>query len=149
MRFLKKVSDVPVTQTGGHIIDSFNTGDDHTTNAPSLNAVETFVSYSTTEKKIGTWIDGKPLYRKVFTIGNVGTSSSATLGTISNLDTVIKLNGACYSGSLWLPIPRTHASNVQYQNQVYIDNGTVTVATGTGSNMSKGYVIVEYTKITD
>ena len=42
MRFLKKVSDVPVTQTGGHIIDSFNTADDHTTNAPSLNAVEQY-----------------------------------------------------------------------------------------------------------
>lgn len=43
MKFIKKVSSVPLAQTEGHIIDSFNTSDDHTTNAPSLNAVETSV----------------------------------------------------------------------------------------------------------
>lgn len=43
MRFIKKVSSTPLDQTEGHIIDSFNTSDDHTTNAPSLNAVETSV----------------------------------------------------------------------------------------------------------
>lgn len=41
MKFIKKVSSVPLAQTEGHIIDSFNTTDSHTTNAPSLNAVET------------------------------------------------------------------------------------------------------------
>lgn len=40
MKFIKKVSSVPLAQTEGYIIDSFNTSDDHTTNAPSLNAVE-------------------------------------------------------------------------------------------------------------
>ena len=40
MRFIKKVSSVPLSQTSGEIIDSFNTSDNHTTNAPSLNAVE-------------------------------------------------------------------------------------------------------------
>ena len=40
MRFIKKVSSTPLSQAEGHIIDSFNTSDDHTTNAPSLNAVE-------------------------------------------------------------------------------------------------------------
>lgn len=43
MRFLKKISSTPLIQTSGEIIDSFNTSDDHTTNAPSLNAVETSV----------------------------------------------------------------------------------------------------------
>lgn len=40
MRLIKKVSSVPLDQTEGHIINSFHTSDDHTTNAPSLNAVE-------------------------------------------------------------------------------------------------------------
>lgn len=40
MKYLKKVASTPLDQTEGHIIDSFNTSDDHTTNAPSLNAVE-------------------------------------------------------------------------------------------------------------
>lgn len=49
MKFIKKVSSVPLAQTEGHIIDSFNTSDDHTTNAPSLNAVEQY-----TKKEIAT-----------------------------------------------------------------------------------------------
>ena len=39
MRYLKKVS-VTSNDTSGKIIDSFFTGDNHTVNAPSLNAVE-------------------------------------------------------------------------------------------------------------
>jgi hypothetical protein len=49
MKYLKKVSSVPLEQTEGHIIDSFNTSDDHTTNAPSLNAVEQY-----TKRQIAT-----------------------------------------------------------------------------------------------
>lgn len=49
MKFIKKVSSTPLTDAEGHIIDSFNTSDDHTTNAPSLNAVEQY-----TKRQIAT-----------------------------------------------------------------------------------------------
>ena len=41
MKVIKKVSVTPVTPNTGDIIDSFSTLDDKTTNAPSINAVET------------------------------------------------------------------------------------------------------------
>lgn len=49
---IKKVQVTPVTPNTGDIIDSFSTLDDKTTNAPSINAVENYVSatnYTKTE----------------------------------------------------------------------------------------------------
>lgn len=41
---IKKVQVVALDVNDGKIIDSFNTQDNHQTNAPSLNAVENYVS---------------------------------------------------------------------------------------------------------
>ena len=40
MKILKKISVTPLAHNGGDIIDSFNTSDDKTINAPSIHAVE-------------------------------------------------------------------------------------------------------------
>ena len=48
--------------------------------------------YSTTETKIGTWINGKPIYRKVFTGLNYGSTENSwtnTGATISNCEYII------------------------------------------------------------
>lgn len=110
---------------------------------------ETANTYSTTEQRIGTWINDKSIYRRVFNIGNVSPSATSVLGSISNLDAVISMFGACNSNGLWLPIPRTHVSDVIFQNYVYIDNGSVKIGCGSGSAISYGYLIIEYTKTTD
>lgn len=65
MKYIKKVSVSPIPATSGAVIDSFN-ATDKTTNAPSIRAVEDKLSYSTEEKQIGYWIDGRPLYRKTY-----------------------------------------------------------------------------------
>ena len=44
MLSIKKVQVVPLEINNGAIIDSFNTQDDHHGNAPSLNAVEDYVT---------------------------------------------------------------------------------------------------------
>lgn len=53
--------------------------------------------YSTSEKIIGTWIDGKPLYQKTFNTTeafNVNVSSSKTITLISSgVDKIINQNG--------------------------------------------------------
>jgi len=58
--------------------------------------------YSTDEVDTGkTWIDGKPIFRRVFqgtTPANPNDNAS-TIGTISNLDTVVKLDGFLRSTS--------------------------------------------------
>ena len=48
--------------------------------------------YSTTETKIGTWVNGKPIYRKVFTGLNYGGTENSwtnTGATISNCEYII------------------------------------------------------------
>lgn len=44
MKILKKVSATPIRKNEGKIIDSFNTSDDKTINAPSINAVKKYVN---------------------------------------------------------------------------------------------------------
>ena len=105
--------------------------------------------FSTNEVKLPIkWIDGKPIYRKVFSVNSIGSSVTATIGTINNLDTPLFIKGVSFY-NIWTPIPRTHASNIIYQNQIYIENNTVKIGCGSGSAISKGFVIVEYTKTTD
>lgn len=113
------------------------------------DTLDTLDNLTTTEKVVGKFIDGKPLYRQIFTIGNVGTSSTQNLGSIPTLDSVFEIYGATYYNGLWTSLPRVHTSDFNYHVQVYIDNGVLYVHTGGGVIISRGYVIVEYTKTTD
>lgn len=69
---IKKVQVVPLEINNGAIIDSFNTLDDHHTNAPSLNAVE---------DKLNDKADKSTTYTKteVDTIANGKANTSTTL----------------------------------------------------------------------
>lgn len=88
MKFIKKVSSVPLAQTEGHIIDSFNTSDDHTTNAPSLNAVETnFISKSEMQIIGGTVVKtatGSSDSLLLFTIDELKSTFNAPNATVHN-----------------------------------------------------------------
>lgn len=43
MKLIKKISATPVQENTGAIIDSLNTSDDKHTNAPSINAIKTYI----------------------------------------------------------------------------------------------------------
>lgn len=72
---IKKIS--PTTPANGNIENQYGTSQ---TNAYSEEYVNSLNTYSTTETRIGTWIDGKPLYRSV-----ANTSVSLTANTWTNL----------------------------------------------------------------
>lgn len=46
--------------------------------------------YSTNEVRVGTWIDGKPLYRKVIT--GTRTTANGDIQLVGNVDNIIKIN---------------------------------------------------------
>ena len=52
----------------------------------------TTFTYSTTEKRVGTWIDGKPIYQKVIT-GRTQNGNQTLIHGISNLYGVIDATG--------------------------------------------------------
>ena len=101
-------------------------------------------NYSQTEQKIGTWIDGKPIYRKVF----VGTSNTQTNVTIQNhaenIDTIVHAYGQLENSTgMKLTVLSDNQSNVWANNTftIYINNASI--------DTYKYKLIYEYTKTTD
>lgn len=110
--------------------------------------------YSTGEIKIGTWIDGKPLYRKVVIWSpndyiNKDTIKSLAHG-ISNLNEVCICNAIANWNNKFMPLT-TH-----YQNQANeiaintIDSSNINFTSyGENWGATKITFILEYTKTTD
>lgn len=99
-------------------------------------------SYSTEETLTGgKWVDGKPIYRKVFTGLNYGGGSANTYintgATVSNVDTLISVRGGNSTNKVCVQFLGYVMSgdNIQYWTNV------------TWANLN--YLIAEYTKTTD
>ena len=106
-------------------------------------------NYSTTEKVVGTWIDGKPLYRKVVNLGALPDNNTKSIAhSIQNLKRVVKLEGFAGSsvnkGGITLP----HATNAPVA--LYVDDTNVSVKTSNNASAyTEAYAFVYYTKTTD
>lgn len=103
--------------------------------------------YSTEEKVVGTWIDGKPIYRKVFDYSNELWSSGNK--DISNLNIeqitssyFIGCDNADGSGHQWAQGTIGNSTRLLYFANDY------SVMKREGAFYYK-YVILEYTKTTD
>ena len=106
--------------------------------------VENKHTYSTEEQVIGTWIDGKPLYRKVVTgtTKNVVSGEIDTKIGITNVDTVIS-----YSANVdgWIITYLTRLINLSGTLRLDIMNQE----SDSGFSVKPFKCIVEYTKTTD
>ena len=105
----------------------------------------TETTYSTEEVDTGEkWIDGKPIYRLVLQ-GETGANIDYTMGSITNLDTLITIRGVLgndYKGGIvWINL----SSNPQQFKQVYVNNGNVKLIQSPAEAISY-IVILEYTK---
>ena len=105
-------------------------------------------TYSTTEKIIGTWIDGKPVYQKTF-VGNYASGSVL----IENVDVLVNVKGQADSGGnkRLIPYYELYGSTI-YEAKLQIDTKKrLVTATQIGSAAAAYYwiVTVEYTKTTD
>lgn len=107
--------------------------------------------YSTNERIIGKWINGKPIYRRAYDISHI-TSSNTDLVNISSLhrDEIIKMYGFIKSSTNYIyPIPLSDSSS-NYSVIFYNGNSLRgRAALGSGGTISSAYVIIEYTKTTD
>lgn len=113
-------------------------------------------SYSTTETKTGeTWIDGKPIYRKVAsgtipsTIDSVTGWTSPIIIAIPNLDSTISLKFAgCEYESINGMAEYVSDNGGQFKSFLY--HGDVIVKTNISSALDSSFnLIMEYTKTTD
>lgn len=122
-----------------------------------IKAVESIPAgniYSTEETRVGTWIDGRPLYRKTF-IGispnapngeEIADISALSVGTVANGYGWIETNSN--SGTIYIPYT-IDVSNVCF---VYISNdknGLMMLTRGSSFIGKNFWYTVEYTKTTD
>lgn len=105
--------------------------------------------FSTDERMIGQWIDGKPLYQKNLTKTISSTSGSWTdLETMSGVN-IVEFSGYATDGSQNYPAPYNSGSNV-YLGFRY-ESGKIQYITSTSSWMNNNtlYLTIKYTKTTD
>lgn len=128
------------------ILDTYSTSQ---TDTYSCNYVNIANTYSTTETRIGTWIDGKPIYRKVITGLKTPTNADTwtVKASISNVDTMVKLDGFFFGNdgramSLNFPQP-------SYYSCVSFINGNIEIRVASNWVNKDCFVITEYTKTTD
>lgn len=105
--------------------------------------------YSTDEVRIGTWIDGKPLYRMVIeTTTPSSGGNSVTLYTLNSVSIIKCIGYVIIASGSRLPI--TNIGNTsQYIGIYWNDNRIMYNSAGTIYNSRPCVLIIEYTKTTD
>lgn len=113
--------------------------------ANNLNEMQNILNdkfnYTQEEQRIGTWIDGKPIYRIVASINLQNHTSWTNLVHISNLKRVINIYGSLNNAN----IPRYESPS--YFTQFLYENNYIKVMCN--GNNGDGYLVIEYTKTTD
>lgn len=107
-------------------------------------------NYSTTEQVIGTWIDGKPLYRKVATVSAI--TGNNTWKSVDNAPTNVRtyINAYGYlfnqqTGVCTYKVPFAQPNNLQYAVCLHSNQ----YLAGTGVDGLGMFIVYEYTKTTD
>ena len=109
-----------------------------------------YAIYSTTQKCIGRWIDGKPLYRKVYTLSTIPSSNTDLFSVVDlEIDTMVKLYGfAKTANSMQFPIPSMD-SDSNYSVIFKSANNIRGRMLSGGGDITAVHIILEYTKTTD
>lgn len=107
--------------------------------------------YSTEEVRIGTWIDGKPIYRKVFVLNKSTPQGAIDVAEISSLhlDSIVKVYGASSSSTNNLGIFTRFFPSTEYVLGFSEDKSTIKVYCGNSNGNVIHYFALEYTKTTD
>lgn len=113
-------------------------------------------NYSTTEVDTGcTWIDGKPIYKKTYSMGALINGGGTLAQNISSLDfeTVVELRGIAINPTTKnvRPLPLV-ANELSDMVRIDVTNNAIRVITTTGSSWAtayNAYVTLWYTKTTD
>ena len=110
-------------------------------------------AYSTSEVLTAErWINGKPVYRKVVSMGTLpNTTAKSIAHGISNLDEHLDLSGVAFhvSGDARIPLPYVSTSTSTIQMHMSKTNVIVTTRLDMSVAYDKSYAIIYYTKTTD
>ena len=100
-----------------------------------------------TEAVIGTWVDGKPIYRKVVSVGaGPNSTTKNTAHSTSALGTVTEIRGVMDNGTTQMPVPWGNGTN---STGIEATDTNVSIVTDWNASAYTTYAIMEYTKTTD
>lgn len=139
-------------QSAGVVAQVSNTKSESIKDTYSCDYINGLNTYSTEERVIGTWIDGKPIYRKVFTFVSLENSSDNVVGSINDISSLVAMNGWANIGGALNSLPHSDYRSVEWNIGLVFGWGNKNVVVrkgGFGTVVGDSCVIVEYTKITD
>ena len=107
--------------------------------------------FNTAETAIGTWTDGRTIYRKCFIIGQLANATSTTRAHgISNLDRPVHLYGSAkdttLSSNFTVSLPYVSSTDVTKQINIGANNTNIVLYHAAGNNKYSAVVIMEYIK---
>ena len=103
--------------------------------------------YSTTEKMVGQWIDGKPLYQKTINFGALPKSTTKTVNHgISNIDKIVNIQAIAVLSTGALLLNDITGSNYV---RVTANKTSIDITDNVDRSSANGYVTLHYTKTTD
>lgn len=104
--------------------------------------------YSTSEKVVGTWIDGSEIYEKVVDLGALPNNTSKNVAHgISNLNYIISFGGTAKSGGTLIPIPYAPLTAITENGiAIIFSDANITITTGKDRSTYSGYIALRYIK---
>lgn len=110
--------------------------------------------YSTDERVVGCWIDGRPLYKKTVDLGALPNATHKAVNHgISNLKMVAAYDGAYIApnSSLYGPLPNVSNPNSSnnWSIDIQVNETQIIMNCKVDASFVNGYVTLFYTKTTD
>ena len=110
-----------------------------------VNANDDKFNYTQEEQRIGTWIDGKPLYKKVIQGTTADGDISIDLSYL-HIDTLVNIGGTAGSNGDFKPINFDYSG---YSISTRYSLGIMYVNASTPYANMPFNIVIEYTKTTD
>lgn len=144
---VEAINEAASTGSGGDTLPIYSIVDYDGDTVPS--GYEEVNSYSTTEVKTGdTWIDGKPIYRKVITIPSFKNAIINVNTGITNAETIFIKSGTWERPDVpnkIYSLDNTFMGQYEFNRQ----DGILNISTNNQYVTFSGYIVLEYTKTTD
>lgn len=108
------------------------------------------INYTLIEQKIGKWVDGKPLYRKVINFGSLPNATTKIVSTTLENVNYINMYGMANNKTDYFPLNMSRpVSGSDLDLGCRINNNNIVIESKTDKSSFNAYVILEYTKTTD
>ena len=121
-----------------------------------LNQPEVYapIVYSTEEREVGVWTDGKPLYQKTVFFGSVSNNSTVSLD-IANVENIFFVPDGSWINNSVRPLPYVIGSNTTNNIGGFFSISALDtlfefrIGTNASGDSNNGCITVRYTKTTD